>query len=136
MPHITLKNDEIISQVIIVPYYIHLRADGILYVRITPEKEETVELLKITVAKIGEMVNYKKVPLLLNHENSTMPGKAIREYWAKKESNPYSKADAFMINSDILRLVGNFYLKVNKPERPTKMFTDEQEAIKWLSVFI
>ena len=129
------SNEEIIATDVIVPYYLYLRADGIMYVRITSEKEETVELVKEMVKKMGEMVNHKQVPLLARHEDFAIPGKPNRDYWATKESCPYSKADAFMIKTTAMQLIANFYLKFNKPERPTKMFADEKEAIEWLKTF-
>jgi hypothetical protein len=132
----TLNENEIISKGIVVPYYLYLRSDGIMYVRISPEKEETVELVKEMVKKMGEMVNYKQVPVLAKHEEFALPEKDNREYWATKEACPYSKADAFMINSIAMKLISNFYLKFNKPERPTRMFTDEKEAIAWLKTFL
>lgn len=132
----TLTKTEIISKAVIVPYYLYLRADGIMYVRISSEEEESVELAKKMVEKMGEMVNYKQVPLLARHEDFAIPGKANRDYWAKKESCPYSKADAFMMGSAVIKLIANFYLKFNKPERPTKMFIHENEAIKWLKTFL
>lgn len=131
-----LIEEEIIATDLVMPYYLHLRADGIMYIRISPEKEETVELVKEMVAKMGEMVNYQPVPLLAKHEDFALPGKANRDYWAKKESCPYSKADAFMIGSTGLQLIANIYLRVNKPERPTKMFTDQNKAIEWLRTFL
>jgi hypothetical protein len=131
-----LKKEEITTEAVVVPYYLYLRADGIMYVRITPEKEESVELVKKMVEKMGEMVSYKKVPMLARHEEFALPGKANRDYWSKKESCPYSSADAFMINSTAMKLISNFYLQFNKPERPTRMFTDEREAIKWLKTFL
>lgn len=132
----TLADHKIINEGIVAPYYLYLRSDGIMYIRISPEKEETVELVKKMVEKMGEMVNYKKVPMLAKHEEFALPGKANRDYWATKEACPYSKADAFMINSPAMKLIANFYLKINKPERPTKMFTDENEAINWLKTFL
>ncbi len=131
-----LTEDEIIATGIVVPYYLYLRRDGIMYVRISSEKEETVELVKKMVEKMGEMVNYKQVPLLAHHEDYALPGKENRDYWATKEACPYSKADAFMINSTAMSLISNFYLRLNKPERPTRMFSDEAEAIKWLKTFL
>jgi hypothetical protein len=136
MTTMTLNNDELIAKAVIVPYYLNLRADGIMYVRTSTEKEETVELVKKMVAKMGEMLNYKKAPILAIHDEYSMPKKANRDYWAKKESCPYSKAEAFMMDSTAIKLIANFYLKVNKPERPTKLFTNENEAIKWLSNFL
>ena len=136
MPNMSIKKDEIIANGVVVPYYLYLRADGIMYVRISSEENESVELVKKMVGKMGEMVNYKQVPLLASHDATAMPGKENREYWAKKEACPYSKADAFLINSIVLKLIANFYLKFNKPERPTRMFTNEKEAIKWLRTFL
>jgi hypothetical protein len=107
-----------------------------VYVRISSEKDETLELVKEMVKKMGEMVNYSQVPILARHEDFALPGKANRDYWAKKESCPYSKAEAFMIGSTGLKLIANFYLKINKPERPTRMFTDEEEAVTWLKTFL
>jgi hypothetical protein len=132
----TLVQGDIISTAVVVPYYLYLRSDGIMYVRITSEKEETVELVKKMVEKMGEMVNYRKVPLLARHEEFALPGKANRDYWATKEACPYSKADAFIIQSNAMRFISNFYFKVNKPKRPTRMFTSEKEALTWLSTFL
>lgn len=131
-----LADDTIIATDVVIPYYLNLRADGIMYVRISPEKDESVVLAKQMVEKMGVMVNYKAVPLLARHEEFALPGKENRDYWAKKESCPYSKADAFMINSTAMKIISNIYLKINKPERPTKMFTDEREAIQWLKGFL
>jgi hypothetical protein len=132
----TLNDQQIIAKDVVVPYYLYLRADGIMYVSISPEKEESVELVKEMVNKMGEMVDYKQVPMLARHEEFALPGRANREYWATREACPYSKADAFIIKSIAMQFIAKFYLKINKPERPTRMFTCETEAIKWLSTFL
>jgi hypothetical protein len=131
-----LMENEIIAKSVFVPYYLYLRNDGIMYIRIASEKEETVELVKEMVKRMGEMIDYKQVPVLIRHEEFALPGEASRDYWAKKASCIYSKADAFMINSTAMRLISNFYLRINRPERPTRMFTDEKEAIDWLKTFL
>jgi hypothetical protein len=133
---VILTDLEIVATEVVVPYYLYLRADGIIYVSISPEKEETVELAKKMVIKMGEMLNHKQAPILFKHQEFALPGKANRDYWATKEACPYSKAEAFIINSIALQLIANFYLKINKPQRPTKMFTHEDEAIKWLKTFL
>jgi hypothetical protein len=131
----TLNDVEIVATGVVVPYYLSLRSDGIMHIRISPEKEESVELVKKMVEKLGEMVNYTQIPILIRHEEFALPGKANRDYWATKEACPYSKAEAFMINSVALQLIANFYLRINRPERPTRMFSNEEEAVKWLKRF-
>jgi hypothetical protein len=127
---------QIIAKAVVVPYYLTLKEDGIMYIRITSEHEETVPLVKQMVAKMGEMTNGKTVPVLARHEEFALPGKENRDYWAKKDSCPYSSADAFIINSMAMKLISNFYLSLNKPERPTRMFTDEESAVKWLKLYL
>jgi hypothetical protein len=58
-----------------------------------------------------------------------------REYYAGPEISQHRVAEALLINSMAARLTANFYLKVNKPVTPTRLFTDEQKAIEWLRTF-
>lgn len=41
-------------------------------------------------------------------------------------------ATALLISSAVSRVIGNFYLTLNKPAVPTRMFNDEALAIDWL----
>jgi hypothetical protein len=129
-------HSNIIVQDAIAPYYLSYKSDGIMYIHVSSEVEESVPIAMKMVEKLGKMTNRKKVPLLFNFDEFALPGKANREFWSKKEACPYSLADAFIVSSNGLRIIANFYLKINKPERPTKMFTDEESAIKWLKTFL
>jgi hypothetical protein len=42
-------------------------------------------------------------------------------------------AQAFVVKNLAQRLIGNFIIKVNKPARLTRMFTDYEEATRWLA---
>jgi hypothetical protein len=41
-------------------------------------------------------------------------------------------ATALFVDAPVSQLLANFFLRVNKPTIPTKMFTSETEALKWL----
>ena len=56
-------------------------------------------------------------------------GNDHRKYAAGDESNMYTIADAFVINSMALKLVGNFYNRYNKPVRPTRIFNNKKDAL-------
>ena len=60
--------------------------------------------------------------------------KAARDYLAK-EGSSYTKGVAIIVDSPMTKIIGNFYLGLNKPTAPTKMFTDKQEALAFLSQF-
>jgi hypothetical protein len=38
--------------------------------------------------------------------------------------------------SPVSKMMANVYLRVAKPKIPTKIFTDEQEGIEWLKLFL
>lgn len=42
-------------------------------------------------------------------------------------------AEAIIIRSLPVRIMGNFYLKFHKPGIPTRLFDDEDSAVKWLN---
>lgn len=51
---------------------------------------------------------------------------------ASKEYAQLRKATAIIAKSFATKLAGNFFIRFNKPPTPTRLFTDEAEAIKWL----
>lgn len=62
--------------------------------------------------------------------------KEARIYSAKIRSNEARIAQAFIITSTANKLVGNFYINVNKPPIPTKIFSSEEKALEWLEGFL
>jgi hypothetical protein len=60
--------------------------------------------------------------------------KAARDFLAK-EGSSYTKGVAIIVDSPMTKIIGNFYLGLNKPTTPTKMFTDKQEALAFLKQF-
>ena len=76
-----------------------------------------------------------KLPTVAICSDLSMMSVEMMRYVGKNENDPYSKADAFVIKSISQRIVGNFYLKIIKPERPTRLFNDKEEAYKWIKQF-
>jgi hypothetical protein len=89
-----------------------------------------------SVDAIGEIT--KGVPHLL----LKMPGKYTtvdkdtRLHVAKGNGARFSIAEAFIINSVAHKLIANFYIKVEKPQKPTHFFSDIPSAEKWLRTFM
>jgi len=117
-------------------YSISFSTDGIVIIDIKPDVEISIEEIIEGTNFILSIVKEKKLPILFIANEFSIPSKESREYLAKKESLPYAIADAYVICSFPQKIVGNFYLKVNKPFRPTKLFTDKNEALKWLKTFL
>jgi hypothetical protein len=56
--------------------------------------------------------------------------------FAAETKNDESIASAMIITSTANKLIGNFYINVNKPSIPTRIFSSEEKAIEWLSGFL
>jgi hypothetical protein len=55
-----------------------------------------------------------------------------RAFVASKENAKYHSALAMVVNSLTSRILGNVYIRMNRPERPTRMFNTLKEAHQWL----
>lgn len=96
---------------------------------------ETIDLKMAQSAVINRMKLYgeKDYPLLIHMTNVKHVTKEAREYFASKEGCKKIKSCAIITNSIVTRVIANFFLTLNKPLVPTKLFTNEEHAKQWLS---
>jgi len=90
---------------------------------------EISEMITYVQEFIGEKAHYAVVDFGGNLLSTT----EARDLYA---ASPYIQknrmADAFLVRSLSVRLVANFFIKVTRPKVRTKLFTDENSAVKWL----
>ena len=99
------------------------------------------------IAKSGAHVDMNTIYRVLNHVDSFKRKKyfllsefeefadsdpEVREWKVSEESDVYKHAEAIVISSFAQKLVANFYLSINRPQRPTRVFTNLKDAEKWL----
>ena len=56
-----------------------------------------------------------------------------RQIAVSDEFREVIKAMAVLIDSPLSRVIANFFTRVSKPPYPTRVFTDEAEALAWLA---
>lgn len=81
---------------------------------------------------VNELCRGRKHPLLidLKHLQSITPD--ARAYFSARDRETDICAFAFLIHSNFQRMVGNIFIQFNRPPIPTKLFTDENQALAWL----
>lgn len=126
---------EIIRKVILEHSTIQLTSCGIIEVVCLNDFCYDVTHLKEMLVAYEELIGNNKAPLLIIGGKYTSITPAARKFSATKESTRFSKAEAFVIHSLAQRILANFYLKMDKPEVPTKFFTNKILAEKWLKNF-
>lgn len=55
----------------------------------------------------------------------------IRELAASSDGNNYTHCDAIVIGSVSQKIMTNFYLRFNKPVKPTRVFFSLKKAVDW-----
>ncbi|MCH2043099.1 MAG: STAS/SEC14 domain-containing protein [Saprospiraceae bacterium] len=58
--------------------------------------------------------------------------KPVREYLASEVVDTICAAHAIYTNSAITRMIGNLFIKFNKPVYPNQLFTNKDTAHEWL----
>ncbi len=115
---------------------VFLRPDGIMQIDAKETDEMFLEDFREIVDTIGVIGGGKKYPVLSVAKGYINIDKEARKYSAREEGNRFTLADAFVLQSLALMIIGNFYLKIDKPIRPTRMFSNTDNAVKWLQTFL
>jgi hypothetical protein len=126
----------IINKIEISSSEIMLRSDGIIHFYIKTNVNLTGNDAKEMVDAAGKVGNNKKYPVLISAGKYALAEKEAREFAASEEGNKYTIAGAIVVKSLAQKLLGNAYLKVNKPVTPTALFDNEENAIKWLRTYL
>lgn len=115
---------------------ISIRSDGIIQyaikANITISEKDSNEM----VDAAGKLGDFKKFPILITAGKHSLADKEAREFGAGKEGTKYAIAVAFVIRSLAQKILGNAYIKINKPIVPTALFDNEEKALEWLKTFI
>lgn len=114
---------------------LNIDSNTYLYINVLGNEEITVDDVKSIAESCRQVGGGKVLPLLLKVDKYTLPSAEARKFIASADSNPYAKAEAYVISDLPQKIVGNFFLKFDKPARPTKIFTKENEALEWLKQF-
>jgi hypothetical protein len=108
--------------------------DDILYGVYLPGGVITLEVAKEVVKQRLEYTEGVAYPMLVSGEGLKAVDKEARSYFSKEGSEGII-AGVLLVNSIYTEFFGNFFLKISKPENPSKLFTDKQEALKWLEQY-
>ncbi len=107
--------------------------DGILYMRVKEGADITLEAAIEGAAVRKQMQQGEKVLLLVDLRKVGQVHRDARAYAAKKEIDEMNKAMGMVTGKSLAaRIIGNFYIKFNKPNTPTKLFKTEERALTWL----
>ncbi|MCC6751370.1 MAG: STAS/SEC14 domain-containing protein [Deltaproteobacteria bacterium] len=101
-----------------------------------PETHQTLEHARENIAVCAKFANGRRRPVLVDIRSLTAIDGDARRYYAGDEAAQVESAIALLVGSPVSRMVGNFFLSINRPQVPVRLFTIEGEALAWLRGFI
>ena len=114
---------------------ITLSADGIIYQEYKENINLTVEDSRKEIGVYSELYQGKKRPVLIDIRNVKTVSRESRQFYAGEEPARFLSAAALIIGNPVSRIMGNFFMGINKTVMPVRLFADPKEAAKWLSDF-
>lgn len=108
--------------------------NGILFFIYKPGITITLKTAKKIVEVRLQFQNERIHPVFCDMRGIKVIEKDARDYFAK-EGSISAKAVAILVNPALTEGISRFYLEINKPVVPSKVFTDEEEALNYLEQF-
>ncbi len=105
---------------------------GFIISRVSPLAEVELEHAMENTRKVHEISGDQVYPILVDIRKIRSISKEARDHFAMRDRKPGVVAIALLVSSPLSRIIGNFFLGLNQPKVPTKLFTDEGMAVDWI----
>lgn len=109
--------------------------EGIVYFVYKPNAVVSIEAARKIVEDRVRFQDREDFPIYCDIRGLKSADKEARNYLAK-EGSSYARAVAVVVDSPMSKIIGNIYLGLNKPITPSRLFTDEKDAVEYLKQFI
>ena len=128
-----IKNEKVVE---IDEAIIALRSDGIIHVHYKENTLITVELQGKMYDIFIEMCGDNKYAFLFTASDFVSVTKEARDNALILEALYPGIATAVLTDSTAYKIIANFYVLVNKPKTPLKIFSNEEDAVIWLKQYL
>ncbi len=109
---------------------------GIFKITIKPNVEVTPEDLDESHKILMDLTGGKPALFLDIFPPSSDATLEARQRFADKKRNKIKKAEAFVVQSLPHRLIAKFHMNFYKPAHNIRIFSNEEDALKWLETFL
>lgn len=109
--------------------------DGILYSVSRKGPPPSLDESRAQIEEFKKMIGNKKICMLADVTNTTESSREVRDY-AAEELPKFIKAIAMVSGSAVGKMLANLFFTIKTQPYPTKMFSNEKDAKKWLEQFL
>jgi hypothetical protein len=110
--------------------------DGICRTKTKPNAEINVKEAVENSQAVSSFYRGKKYPLLIDSRDIKSIAREARKHFAISDRETRITSFALIVKSPLSRVIGNFFMGLNKPSVPARLFDSEKEALKWLRQYL
>ena len=114
-------------------YWTWMGEDGIARTKVKPDIEITLNHAIENSKVVTSFYTDKKFPILIDSRGIKSMSREAREHFSTRGRDSKTNAFGIVIKSPLSRVIGNFFLGLNKPAVPTRLFDNEHDALVWLN---
>jgi hypothetical protein len=115
-------------------FRIWLRPDGIVQLVWNPRTTVLLEDATAALQAMAKLTRGQRSPLLVDMHDTGPLDRPTRAELTRRSD--LQAAVALIVGTPLTRMMANFFLSVNRPAFPTRMFDDEASAVAWLLEFV
>jgi hypothetical protein len=101
----------------------------------SPGAHLTLADAEASMAGYDRLRQGRRLTLVVDSRGIREFSREARRLYARPQTAQITAAVALLIDSPFNATMGNFYLQINKPVVPTRLFASEAEAFEWLGAF-
>ncbi|TND07158.1 MAG: hypothetical protein FD123_3303 [Bacteroidetes bacterium] len=118
-------------------HFMEWYAEHVVRVRIDDGAEIGMEEALASHEAMKKLTGGRFCILLIDVRNTNFNvASEVRAFASSEEGSSTRYADAILVDSLSNALVGNFYIRFNRPRIPTRIFKSEAKAMEWIKVQI
>jgi hypothetical protein len=111
-----------------------VRPDGIVQVVWVPQTTALLEDATAALEAVAQITGGRRSPLMVDMRDTGPQDRATRAAWTGR--NDLSSAVGLIVGTPLSRMVGNLFIRMNKPQFPVRLFDKEARAVAWLQGFV
>lgn len=110
----------------------HLDERAFVLARVDQGADMDLDDARAALAATFRVAGGVRRPVLVDFRGIRSESKAAREYFVSDEAVDMYSAVAILVASPVSRVIGSFFMRLSRHKVPTRLFSDETEAIDWL----
>lgn len=116
-------------------FWTWMEDDGIVRTRVKPGAEIDLKMARENSKAVNSFFTGSKFPLLVDTRAIKSMTRDARQHFTIRNRDSHVNRLAIVIKSPVSKVIANFFMGVNKPDVPSKIFNSEEKAITWLIQF-